>query len=364
MIIKDITSLKFSIVNDSDIPVLLKAISKSFEERKFNEKEKFNTKNWYWQYKHVPTKKSFYYAAWIDQEIIGYYHVVTYNFIAKNNNYIIGNILDVAILKEFRGQGIFQKLSEFANVDINKHVDILYTFPNKKSINAFLKYDKFDLIASLPIYLLPLEIDKIINTKFNLYGLEKIIGLPFKIFSRSKKSKLDNGDQLVLFNEFDKRIANVFKKFTKLHSLYILRDKEFLNWRYVDSPKGKFYYIGLKKDNELTAIIVVKNEKIFKNEALIVLDFAFSLDVKDLQKLISNFHSVLIKNYTITPNFILLSGLSPFMTDIIKCGFISIPKFLIPRKLKLLARLTGRSSKIDYMNYLFWLITLGDWDVF
>jgi len=333
---------KISIIREADIPLLIKSITKNLFEKDHNLVKKFNSKYWYWQYKQNPKKQSFIYVAWINKQIVGYYHVATYSFMANNTKQVIGNVQDVAVDEQFQGKGIFRKLAKFANSDINKYVDILYSFPNKKSINNFLKYDKFKLIDYMPIYFSPIKI----NFFFN------------------KKKKLEKNNQVVVFNQLNEKIYEVFEKFSKTHSYYVLRDKDFLNWRYIDSPKGNFFFVGLITDNKITAVIVVKHDKIFKNDAFVILDFAFSNDVEDLKKLISNFHVILKDNYSLDANFVILSGLSNYMSEIKKCGYIKIPKLFIPRKLNLLVRLTDRNLKISNIDSSNWLVTLGDWDVF
>ena len=356
--------VKFSTINDSNINQLIEAISKILIEKDTNTNLSSISKKWYWQYKNSSTGKSFIYAAWVDNEIIGYYHIITNNFIINNKKFLIGNVQDVAVSEKFRGKGIFRKLSEFANNEINKYVDILYTFPNKASINTFTKYNNFKFISSLPIYLLPIKMQNIIRSKFKFFGLENIFNLPVKIYLKLKKNNLDDLEKIVFIKEFDDPICNVFKKFNQLHSSYLLRDKKFLNWRYKESPNDNFFTFGLKRNNEITAVIIVKREKIFKNDAYIIIDFAFSNDVKDLKKLLSNFYNTPDKNFFTMPDFIILSGLSPYLRNIKKCGLISVPQFLIPRKIKLLTRIVKSSLKKDDIKYDSWLVTLGDWDVF
>ena len=356
--------VKFSTIDDTNIKQLLKTISKILTEKNSNTNLDLINKNWYWQYKNPSTGKSFVYAAWINNEIIGYYHIITNNFIIDKKKFLIGNIQDVAILEKYRGKGIFRRLAEFANNEINKHVDILYTFPNRASINTFLKYNNFKLISSLPVYILPLKIQNIIRAKFKFFGLENIFNLPFKLYLKLKKNKLENLEKIVLINNFNDSICDVFEKFNQLHSSYLLRNKEFLNWRYKESPKGNFYTFGLEKNNEINAVIIVKREKINKNEAFIIIDFAFKNSVKDLKKLLTNFCETPNKNFPLTPDFLILAGLSPYLKHIKKCGFISIPQFLIPRKIKLLTRSTRDTLKNDDIKYASWLITLGDWDIF
>ena len=339
--------LKFSTVREAEIPKLIEAISENLDERFYYGTRNFDIKYWYWQYKLNPKKQSYLYVAWLNNQIVGYYHVVVYNFIANGRNYVIGNIQDVAVSKKHQGKGIFKKLSKFANSEINKHVDALYSFPNRKSINTFLKYDNFELIDCMPVYVLPLKLK-----------------IPLFFFSKHKKEKIENNNKVVVFDNLNKEICEVFEKFSKFHKYHILKDKDFLNWRYVNSPKGRFFFVGLMTDNKISSVIVVKHEKVYGLESFVILDFAFVDNILDLKKLISNFYFVLNKNYSLNVNFVLLAGISHYISDVTKCGYIQIPKIFLPRKLNFLVRLTGKSLKIDNFKPSDWLVTLGDWDVF
>ena len=211
---------------------------------------------------------------------------------------------------------------------------------------------------------MPLKIESIIGSKFNFFGLKKISNLLLDFFYTSKKKALSSNNKLVVFNQLDEKIYEIFEKFSKSHTYHVLRDKAFLNWRYINSPKGNFFFVGLMTDDKISSIIVVKHEKIYENEAFIILDFAYTDNIDDLKKLICNFHVVLNNNNSLNANFVLVSGLSRYMSEARKCGYISIPKLFIPRRLNLLVRSTDRYLKIDNINSSDWLVTLGDWDVF
>ena len=73
--------VKFSTIDDTNIKQLLKTISKILVEKNSNTNLDSISKKWYWQYKNSSTGKSFVYAAWVNNEIIGYYHIITNNFI-------------------------------------------------------------------------------------------------------------------------------------------------------------------------------------------------------------------------------------------------------------------------------------------
>ena len=79
MKIKNINGLKIKKIQESEIPLLIESISRNLHEKK----DRFNSNYWQWQYKLNPRKQSFVYAAWLNNEIAGYYHIVTHNFISK-----------------------------------------------------------------------------------------------------------------------------------------------------------------------------------------------------------------------------------------------------------------------------------------
>ena len=110
-------------------------------------------KEWLWQYKYLPTYKSFCYLVKYQNKIIGYYHVPTFKFHFEKKVFLIGNVQDVGILKEYRSLGIFKSLSKYAIKDLSKKVDLLYTFPNKYSIKNFTLNNNFTFFRYLPIFI-------------------------------------------------------------------------------------------------------------------------------------------------------------------------------------------------------------------
>ena len=144
------------IINDKS--ALLRAIKSISDEVDAQDKTIAVQKKWDWQYEDLPTKKSHIYLAKENNSVIGYYHIPTYEMLIQNKNLNIGNIQSVAIAKSHRGNNLFQKLAKFTNNDINKHVDLVYTFPNHKSIHTFIKYNDFCRVAMLPVYLRPISV--------------------------------------------------------------------------------------------------------------------------------------------------------------------------------------------------------------
>ena len=65
---------------------------------------------------------------------------------------------EILTLKDLKKKNVFQNLAKFANNDINQHVDLIYTFPNHRSIHTFIKYNDFHTVTVLPLHLRPISV--------------------------------------------------------------------------------------------------------------------------------------------------------------------------------------------------------------
>ena len=352
----------FKKLDKSKINSLLKTIKKIRIETKNHDRNIDKINFWNWQYKQLPSRKSLIYLALIKKKVIGYYHIPIYNFYIKKKLYKIGSIQSVAILKKYRKKNVFRNLSNFANHDANKYLDLIYTFPNQKSIGTFLKYNKFNYISTLPFYIYPIKSNNIINSKTNFFGFNlagKLIDFSVKLFLK----KLDKEEKIILFDKFNKKILDLFNKFNNKHSFYLKRDYSYLNWKYEKSPKSNYLIFGLNKNNKLEAVTIVKVEKIFKCYGIVVMDFAYS-KISYMQKLLLNLNNSKIFETKKNISFILLTGITPDIEKFRTCGFLKVPKNLVPRNLNLLAKSKFKSINDSIKDKNSWLITLSDWDVF
>jgi hypothetical protein len=350
-------------LTENDKPLLLEAISKILQETEAHSLEGSKESTWNWQYQNLPSSVSYVYVAKFQNEIIGYYHIPSYEIKIANQSFKIGHIQSVAILGSYRGKGVFQKLAKYANEDINKHMDVIYTFPNSKSIHTFTKYNNFHLVSTLPVYILPLNIANIIPSKFKFLKSMRVIWSTIDAFFRLFSKSLGSNESVETFQNINSDIEDLFSEFENKNNIRLARNKEFLNWRYINSPKGVHKIYGLKQQETLKSVVIVKEEEIFSIKVLVVMDFAYKT-TKDLQKLLSNLFKDRNHKNNDSESFIFISGINEGINSLKYCGFIPIPQKFVPRKLNLLARWTNKEINKDLTNPSSWLITVGDWDVF
>ncbi|MCB9190347.1 MAG: GNAT family N-acetyltransferase [Flavobacteriales bacterium] len=360
------TALRFSRIEPEQQAQLLEEIRNILTEVGAHNVEIYNQTYWDWQYKQLPTGKSYVYAAWDNDKIIGYYHVPVYRCVINGEEKLIGNIQDVAVNPNYRGVGLFRKLAEFANEDLDKtDVNLIYTFPNDKSIRTFLKYNNFSIVSAVPTYIRPVNASGIIRSKINLFGWEKLFGFFADGFINlfSKNVKLPN-PKIERISEITEEVEAAFAEYSKGFRNHLLRDKAWLDWRYLKSIRGKHHILGVREEGQLTAVIVLKEDEMLGNPSLLIMDFTFRNGKE-------NSLSFLIDQIRKNPeligsefNLIFISAIAPILPDLKQIGFYRIPASSNPRVLNLLARTSSSLDEKPLLQEQNWLLTLGDWDVF
>ena len=363
------TVLTYSRIEPGDLEVLLDEIHSILSEVGAHNLEIYNDRYWDWQYNELPTGISLVYGAWDAKRLIGYFHVPVYRCLIDGHEMLIGNVQDVAVNPDFRRMGVFRGLSEFANLDIDKtEVDLLYSFPNEQSIRTFRLYNKFSPICKLPSYLRPIDAVKIFQQKFRLFGIGRILGftvdLVLNSVSRSVSLEDEEDCSIERFTEVNESIECVFQEYSKSFSNHIIRDSAWLEWRYMRSARGRHQILGLRESGQLTAVVILKEERVMGNPSCVVMDFAYTNGKTNsllylLQNICRN-PKVVGFNY----NLVYISGLSPVLSNLRRLGFVRIPKFANPRVLNLVTRSSNKMPEEGLAQKDNWLVTLGDWDVF
>ena len=354
------SNILYQKISSTDEMELLKSIENIIVETNAHDQTSKNIINWSWQFKNLPSKSSHVYVAKLNNTIIGYYHIPIFKFVFKKQIIRIGNVQSVAILKEYRKKGIFENLSQFANKDIENYVDLLYTFPNDNSIHTFLKYNNYTFLKTLPVYIFPLDFTKIFNSRLPKF-ISKLLSKILRQISYSKSLKVDENEVIKRSELLSNENMNLINNYNSQFKYYLLRDKKFLKWKYEDSPKSKYFNITLSTGGNILASILLKFDKMFNNNCIIIMDYAYD-NLLSIKKLLSNLDKLdIVKSQN--PSLIMLTGLNRDLQNISKCGFFKVPKFLIPRKLNLLIKSCSKEILPSKLNIEDWHISLSDWDV-
>lgn len=127
--------------------------------------EVFNIKKTYDDFIHQFEKNEFGYSyfglLYANNEIVGSYAVIPFNYEFYNRNVIFAQSVDTMIKKEYRGNlSIFKKLAKLTYVELKKdNVSFIFGFPNKNVYIVRKRVLGWKDIDSLSAYVTPINID-------------------------------------------------------------------------------------------------------------------------------------------------------------------------------------------------------------
>ncbi|MEJ7861498.1 MAG: GNAT family N-acetyltransferase [Pyrinomonadaceae bacterium] len=345
-----------------DTTELLQRIEEILVEGDSHNAASFSEKKWTWQYKNLLTGDARIYVCVCDGKIVGYYHVPVYEGVVNNEKKNFAMVQDVAVSATMRGRSVFRKLAEFATNDlVNSDINLIYTFPNQKSIHTFLKYNGYKQIYTYDSYILPVATSAIIKSKLSLFGFEKPVGWLADKYFDLRNCKMAKGSEVKKIDQFDEEIAGLFHRFNSNFLCHLNRTKNYLQWRFFNKPIGKHFLITLQNDSKTLAAAVFKLDEILGTNTAIVLDFAFEGELHLAQLL----HFVRKNSMSLFDEKISMIFTACCCDKFLQnktYGLIKIPQRFNPRPLNLLVRNITEDER-EVLKAQNWLALLSDWDV-
>jgi len=241
-----------------------------------------------WQFLNSPIDKQYVDIA-IDPNanaVAAIYAIFPVLFQINNENHLASQSLDTITDEDYRGQGLFINLAkdvyEKASQD---NVKLVYGFPNGNSIGGFIKKLNWQVLDPVPFLIKPL------HTGYFTKKINKLSWFPnIKI---AFESKIDKSVNVQTKNEFPNDVNNVWEKFSKNILVSIKRNKEYLDWRYLQKPDEnyKIAHAYTREGIYIGYIIYCVKEKHGGKIAYImeyIYDPKFALQAKSLMKFAIN----------------------------------------------------------------------------
>lgn len=207
---------------------------------------------WRWKYLDNPLKENLI-AVWEeDGRIVSEEAIVPLKFYYKGEIFKVGHSVDSMTLKGYRGKGIFKKVAKLTLIEGEKR-DFLffYGFPNPNSKPIYLEKLGWRLNGNIRRWIFPLNLD-FLSTKLKiklsfLKDFFKIGKNLIKVKGRYKKVENFEG------------IENYLVNLKRNYDMFLLRDKEFLTWRYLAHP---YYSYDIFEDEENLFVLRIKSPDI------------------------------------------------------------------------------------------------------
>jgi GNAT superfamily N-acetyltransferase len=282
---------------------------------------------WNWKHNENPFGQSKTILAFDNEKLIGVRAFMCWQF--SNYNEIIKCVraVDTAVHPNYQGKGVFSKLTLAALDNCKKdNISFVFNTPNKISKIGYLKLGWVDL-GRLSLRLsIPIHIPQIYNVAFLIKHLKSY--------------------EIVKINEVN--IITASNKFlTQLNA-------DYLNWRYVNCPIGKYYSIA--KANEFIIIFRLKKVKSFTE--LRLCEVAIANNKASLNEAISRIKEVI---KIIRPVFVSCANIDSIPKSFYRklCFF---PSLRVGPVVTL--KNINATNFEDFKNYKIWQPTLGCMELF
>ncbi|MGY3715231.1 GNAT family N-acetyltransferase [Sutcliffiella cohnii] len=216
---------------------------------------------WSWKFEQTPNNLN----PWIlvyeeDGEILGHISLWVHDAFVFGEKVPIGLRIDTMVHPNARGKGIYKQLNQHL-VEKAKEDNIyfLYGFPAVKARELFLKYTNAVRMIDMPRYWYIQRPLSILASKITFMKFAKPIdSLIVKLKNKQRVLPEDCSIKEVTlcgeeFNDLAERTKNSM-------NVHIVRNKDYLNWRYLNHPENKYTIIAYHNEDRLDGYIVIKKE--------------------------------------------------------------------------------------------------------
>jgi GNAT superfamily N-acetyltransferase len=226
------------------------------------------TRWWQWMYRDNPNGMGVILLAEHDGRIVAHTAEIPVMMKIGSENVLGGINLDAMTHPDYRRQGTFVALVKARRLESEKRgIRATYGFRNKFSYpypGLATKVGMFDG-ATLQKVLRPLDWHAALRTQTQNKLLLTIGpaagGLLSAVFFRPRKTPLPEGMAIAQVSRFDERVDELWKRVSSQYQAAVLRDKEYLNWRYVAVPDRHYsIYIAARSDTVAGYLVLSRIE--------------------------------------------------------------------------------------------------------
>jgi hypothetical protein len=146
--------------------------------------------------------------------------------------------------------------------------------PNDRSRPGLVKYFSFLNICEAPLLVKVADWGSMLKKRYKIPGFTgRLLGSAWEHFANRTipTKKADITDiSIEQVTSFDERIDSFWEKASKLKNIMVVKDRKYLNWRYVAKPRNKYNIFIAKRQDDIVGYIVFYLEKNNRYRGLII----------------------------------------------------------------------------------------------
>ncbi|MFW2137262.1 GNAT family N-acetyltransferase [Chryseobacterium sp. TY4] len=281
-----------------------------------------------WQFLETPVNKQFVDIA-VDEEnnrVAAIYAIAPVQFVINSTIATGAQSLDTITDENYRGKGLFIKLAkDVYDKAATQQVKLVYGFPNGSSIHGFQKKLNWDVLDPVPFLLKPLK------TKYFTNKIGVLSWLPN--INIGRRHSADRSYKIIASRSFPNEVNQLWLKFSKDIKVAVNRDKQYLDWRYVNKPDEDYIIRHIYKNDDYLGYVVFCIKEKHGGKVAYIMELIYDLENQKVgEELVKNAVNEIINQ---DADCILSWCLehSPNFKVFKKYGFYNMPEKLRPIEL-------------------------------
>ncbi|MFD2683109.1 GNAT family N-acetyltransferase [Bacillus seohaeanensis] len=218
--------------------------------------------HWEWKYKGNVLNKTIVTVAEENKEIAGHVALVPFKGKWFHENIYLGARTDTMVSPKHRGKGIYKDLNvEMIQQASEQGLDYLFGYPAPKAKELFLKYTGAQEIGFVPRLMKINKVSNLLESRFSALKLAKPLLKWADVFFRSKNTSLPTGYRIESKTAADSSFDELWERGKQLSNISLVRDADFINWRFTNHPDWDYSILALYKEEKLIGYIVTRTEE-------------------------------------------------------------------------------------------------------
>jgi hypothetical protein len=328
-------------------------------------------KTWLWQFRNRFSKKSGVAVAQKGNNLVAQYAVMWFPMIYKHS--LIQGAISTATVtdRSVRKQGLFTKLAKKVYQDIAADgAKIVFGFPNSQSVQGFIKNLDWFKVAAFPAYIKLIDFSVFAKKAIGNNTLASLLGSVGNFFIRLITRIFQSRNRQTIINvkqtdEIPDGIGDLWKTTAIAGKIALIRNREYLSWRYLEKPFFSYeIYIAFSENEHPCGYVITNTIEKFGMKILFVMEFIAENDNQAIYKVLLEALDNIAQEKGLSAISTLIPPGHPSRLAHLRKRFIPIPHFLFPQDVFWGARANSPDIERDYIHdKKNWYISWGDLDV-
>jgi hypothetical protein len=175
----------------------------------------------------------------------------------------VGQLIDGMMLPEYRGQGVFSRLTKLVMEKTSRHFEYIIGFPNALSIGPCCNAG-FKVFSPMSTFVLPLRgryIGRRVSSNRFLQSVATGLASPLVSMNRIMRG---GRSTIVTLAERGDPDASGMARMNGLpdipHAVAAVRDSSFLTWRFFRAPTRRYVFFDMLVGRETVGYLVVREQ--------------------------------------------------------------------------------------------------------